>query len=915
MAEMNASEARQLYAARRRSLEHMGDSTRNLRMSFLQAAASQERIITGDGVEAPSDVCLLEKDYPGKTERVRVHPDRPVDLEKRKDREKIFELMKSYLSQDPNDIAQFIVNHIEYTLARFRSNFDEIAAYLATAYSVRDRLIEGWNDTQMYYKAHAKKFCFYLSIEYLPGRSLQNAINNMGLQDPYHAALNILGYELEDVYDMEQDGALGNGGLGRLASCFLDSMATLGLPAWGYGLRYKYGMFKQVIQNSEQVEMPDYWLGAGNPWEIQRLGRFYQVFFYGKSVRVWKDQKLISIWEPGEVVHAHAYDNPIPGYRIRNVTNLRLWESKPATEINLSSFNSGQYEGALQQKQEAEKITSVLYPNDSTYQGRILRLKQQYFLSSATLQDIVDRFKLYMGAAPMKELANAVAIQLNDTHPTISIVEMMRILVDIEGMEWDDAWSVTTKVFSYTNHTVLPEALEKWEVNIMEEVLPRHMEIIYLINHYFMEYLEKLYPGDSGLKGRLSIIEEEPVKKVRMAYLAVIACHKVNGVSVIHSDILQNTLFREFVAIWPRKFINVTNGVTPRRWVNQANMLLSNLISKTLGSDKWLTDFELIRELKKYASDREFQKNWWECRMANKRVLCAYVLENVHIVISPDALFDIQVKRIHEYKRQLLNLFGVIHRYLWLKSLSPREREKQVSRVHFIGGKAATGYYRAKLVIKLINQVAQVINSDPEIGSLLKLVFLPNYSISMAEILVGASDLSQHISKAGTEASGTSNMKFCMNGCLLLGTWDGANIEIAEEIGVENAFIFGTRVDELPSITSYCDIDDRLWKVMNTIVSNDFGYADEFKQLVDPIRHHYDQYLVAHDFPSYLEAQKRVDDLWTNKSQWIRQSILTCAGMGKFSSDNSVTQYARKIWDIEPQILPIITDQKLNRPV
>lgn len=907
-----ASEARQLYAARRRSLEHMGDSTRNLRMSFLQAATSQERIMVDRRSETPSDVCLLEKDYPGKTERTRIHQEQ----EKSRDREKIFEMMKSYLSKEPNDVAQFIVNHIEYTLARFRSNFDEIAAYLATAYSVRDRLIEGWNDTQMYYRAYAKKFCFYISIEYLPGRSLQNAINNMGLQDPYHAALKILGYELEDVYDMEQDSALGSGGLGRLASCFLDSMATLGLPAWGYGLRYKYGMFRQVIQNSEQVEMPDYWLGAGHPWEIQRLGRFYQVFFYGRSVKVWKDQRLINIWEPEEIVHAHAYDNPIPGYRIRNVTNLRLWESKPATEINLSSFNSGRYEDALQLKQEAEKITSVLYPNDSTHQGRVLRLKQQYFLCSATLQDIVDRFKIHMYGAPMRELGNAVAIQLNDTHPTISIAELMRILVDIEGLTWDEAWNTTTMVFSYTNHTVLPEALETWEVSIIDELLPRHMEIIYLINHLFMEFLEKRYPNDSEIKARMSIIEEGHVKRVRMAYLAVITCHKVNGVSGIHSEILKNTLFKDFVTLWPEKFTNVTNGVTPRRWVNQANMLLSNLISKTLGSDKWLAHFEQISELKKFADDREFQKDWWECRMANKRVLCAYVLENVRILISPNALFDVQVKRIHEYKRQLLNVFGVIHRYLQLKGLSPRERGKQVPRVHFIGGKAATGYHRAKLIIKLINQVAQVINSDPDTGPLLKLVFLPNYSISMAEILVGAADLSQHISKAGTEASGTSNMKFCMNGCLLLGTWDGANIEIAEEIGTENVFIFGTRVDEIPSTSSSCpDIDGRLWNVMNAIISNKFGYADEFKELVDPIRHHYDQYLVSHDFPSYLDAQKSVDELWVNKSQWIRKSILTCSGMGKFSSDNSIRQYAQKIWGIEPQVLPIISNPDLNRPV
>lgn len=891
---------------------HLKESSRDLRASFLKAATTAPRYLAKQ--RSSGSINLAEHSYaPVQQVHLRKSGAVPNAAQNANRTQRIFELMGSYLSSEPSEIEQNIVNHLEYTLARSRFNFDDSAAYHATAFSVRDRLIELWNDTQEYYIDHANKMVCYMSIEYLTGRSLQNAINNLGLNDPYHQALLTLGYDLENVYDMETDAALGNGGLGRLAACFLDSMASLDLPAWGYGLRYRYGMFKQSIVNGYQVETPDYWLGAGNPWEIPRLDKFYSVRFYGQAkAMALPNGNIIYQWDGGETIFAQAYDNPIPGYRTRNVINLRLWESKPAFELNFSSFNAGDYYNAIETKQKAEHITSVLYPNDSTLAGRELRLKQQYFFASATLQDIMDRHKRKY--ATFANFAQSVSIQLNDTHPSVSILELMRLLIDIEGMSWDNAWAITTQTFSYTNHTVLPEAMEKWEVDLFGNLLPRHLQILYEINFRFMQMLEAQYPGNDQKKRNLSIIEESTPKKIRMAYLAIIASHTVNGVAAIHSQILKESLFKEFAELWPEKFTNVTNGVTPRRWLDQSNPALSDLITSTLKTDKWLQDLRLLSELRNQINDESFLGAWHEAKISNKIRLAEYIESTTGIRVNHEALFDIQIKRIHEYKRQLLNVLGIIHRYQVLKEMTPAERRHQVPRVSIFGGKAAPGYLAAKTIIKLINQVAEVVNKDAETSEYLKVVFLANYNVSLAELVVPASDINQHISTAGTEASGTSNMKFALNGGLILGTMDGANIEIKGAIGDENIFTFGASAEEVERIRHEggCTIDIRLQQVLRAIHKGDFGLYHEFDNLIAPLWDGKDFYLVAYDFPAYLAAQSEIDKLWRDQTLWTKKSVLTTAGMAFFSSDRSIHQYAKNIWHIKPCPLPLPTSIKTN---
>lgn len=596
------------------------------------------------------------------------------------------------------------------------------------------------------------------------------------LTDTLLEGLADLGFRIEDVINQEHDAALGNGGLGRLAACFLDSMATLNYPAWGYGLRYRYGIFKQEIVNGYQVEIPDYWLD-NNPWEFPRHEITVDIQFYG-NVKKYQDEngKIIHSWEDGEVVQATAYDVPIPGYGTKTTNNLRLWSSKASSgEFDFQKFNAGDYESAVADQQNAETISAVLYPNDNLERGKELRLKQQYFWCAASLFDIVRRFKKTKRA--WNEFPEQIAIQLNDTHPTLAIVELQRILIDKEGLEWDEAWSIVTKTFSYTNHTVLPEALEKWSVPLLQNLLPRHLQIIYEVNLFFLQSVEKRFPKDRDILSRVSIIEESHPKMVRMAYLAIIGSHKVNGVAELHSDLLKTTLFKDFVEIYgPDRFMNVTNGITPRRWLHQANPRLSALIAEKLGSYDFLKDLTLLDKIEAFVDDKAFREEWSTIKRENKLRLAKHIKSTTGFDVNPNALFDVQVKRIHEYKRQQLNIFGVIHRYLSIKAMSDEEKKKVVPRVSIFGGKAAPGYWMAKTIIHLINKVAEVVNKDPEVGDLLKVIFIEDYNVSKAEIICPASDISEHISTAGTEGSGTSNMKFVLNGGLIIGTCDGANV-------------------------------------------------------------------------------------------------------------------------------------------
>lgn len=831
-----------------------------------------------------------------------------------------------------DDFQDRFIDHVETTLGRSLYNCDDLAAYEATSMSVRDNMIIDWNKTQQKLTTRDPKRVYYLSLEFLMGRALDNALINMDngdgntKQEPrkmIEGALDELGFRMEDVLDQEPDAGLGNGGLGRLAACFVDSMATENIPAWGYGLRYQYGIFSQKIINGYQVETPDYWLNFGNAWEIERNEVQIPVTFYGYVDREGKDTTTLqaSQWIGGERVLAVAYDFPVPGFKTSTVNNLRLWQARPTTEFDFAKFNNGDYKNSVSEQQRAESITAVLYPNDNFAQGKELRLKQQYFWCAASLHDIIRRFK--KSKRPWRELPDQVAIQLNDTHPTLAVVELQRVLVDLEKLDWHEAWDIVTKTFSYTNHTVMQEALEKWPVGLFGHLLPRHLEIIYDINWFFLQDVAKKFPKDVDLLSRISIIEESGERQIRMAFLAIVGSHKVNGVAELHSELIKTTIFKDFVKFFgPSKFTNVTNGITPRRWLKQANPKMAAVISDILKdpTEDYLLDMTKLTELAKYADDESFQNKWNDIKEYNKLRLADLIkhendgvdlLDREHI---SDTLFDIQVKRIHEYKRQQMNIFGVIHRYLAMKEMlkngaSLAEVEKRYPRkVSIFGGKSAPGYYMAKLIIKLINSVGEIVNNDKDIGDLLKVVFIAEYNVSKAEIIIPASDLSEHISTAGTEASGTSNMKFVMNGGLIIGTVDGANVEITREIGEDNIFLFGNlaeNVEDLRYNHQYHshDIPESLAKVLEYVESGTL-YPDnpnEFKPLVDSIKQHGDYYLVSDDFESYLTTQDLVDDVFHNqKKEWIKKSILSVANCGFFSSDRCIEEYADTIWNAEP---------------
>ncbi|VEU24113.1 DEKNAAC105454 [Brettanomyces naardenensis] len=806
-----------------------------------------------------------------------------------------------------DQLEEQFINHVETTLARSMYNCDNLAAYQALSSSIRDKLILHWNKTQQMHTLREVKRIYYLSLEFLMGRALDNAMINLGTKELCSKSIDELGFNLEDVLDIEPDAGLGNGGLGRLAACFIDSMSTGNYPGWGYGLRYNYGIFSQKIVDGYQVEAPDYWLKYGNPWEIPRFEIQIPVDFYGyvSTITDAKTGKVKKQWQGGEQVLAVAYDFPVPGYNTRNVNNLRLWSSQPTREFDFQKFNEGDYDSSVAQQQRAESITAVLYPNDNFYQGKELRLKQQYFWVAASLHDIVRRF--LKTKKKWSEFPDLVAIQLNDTHPTLAVVELQRILVDLEGLEWDAAWDIVTRTFGYTNHTVMQEALEKWPLDLFGNLLPRHLEIIYAINMNFLKMVAQKFPQDRDLPRNVSIIEESDPKNIRMANLAIIGSHKVNGVAELHSELIKTTIFKDFVKIYgAEKFTNVTNGITPRRWLKQANPELSDLIQAKLGSDEYLTNTIKLKELEKFISDPEFRRSWADIKFHNKQRLAKLIKKLTNIEVNPHNLFDVQVKRIHEYKRQQMNIFGVIYRYLQIKATPAAERAaKFYPRVSIIGGKAAPGYYAAKKIIKLVNSVAEVVNKDPEVGDLLKVVFIPDYNVSKAEIICPGSDISEHISTAGTEASGTSNMKFVLNGGLIIGTVDGANVEITREVGEDQIFLFGNLAEDVDELRQdhqigKLELPESLSLAFDAIEKGTFGPYEEYQSLVEAIKYHGDYYLVSDDFESYLEAQNSVDKEFRDTENWTKKSIICVANMGFFSSDRCIQEYAENIWNVEP---------------
>ena len=792
-------------------------------------------------------------------------------------------------------------SHLTYTVGKDALTATTRDWYSATAYATRDHLIGRWMETmRSYYECDAKRV-YYLSMEFLMGRTLMNAMLNLGVEPECRAALEAQGINLDSIREAEPDAALGNGGLGRLAACFLDSMATLQIPGYGYGIRYEYGMFSQGIENGQQVEHPDNWLRYSNPWEFARAEVLYHVKFHGHVIE-YSDEHGISrySWVDTDDVMAMAHDTPIPGYGNRTANNMRLWAAKATRDFDLGYFNEGNYIRAVEDKNQSENLSKVLYPDDTTKMGRELRLKQQYFFVCASLQDILYRYNKYHKT--FDALPDKVAIQLNDTHPSIAVAELMRILVDIHQLEWDKAWDITRRTFAYTNHTLMPEALETWPVALFESVLPRHLQIIYEINHRFLREVMHCHPGDNDLLRRVSIIGEDGERRVRMAHLAMVGSHKVNGVAAIHTELMKQTIFADFHMLYPDRIVNMTNGITPRRWLNQANPGLSALISSKIGKG-WVKNLSELKKLEQYAGDPAFCAAFVEVKRANKQRLASLVEQRLGLRISIDALFDVQIKRMHEYKRQLLNVLHLITLYNRI-----RHGADTVPRVALFGGKAAPGYVMAKRIIRLINDVADIVNNDPRVGDKLKIVFVPNYDVSTAEIMIPAADLSEQISTAGTEASGTGNMKLALNGALTVGTLDGANIEIRNEVGEENIFIFGLTTDEVDNLRAqgyrprdYYESNAELREVIDMIATGYFSpeEADRYQPIVDALLGS-DQYLLMADYASYVAAQDAVDRAYRNPQEWVRKAIINVANMGKFSSDRTIAEYAKTIWNTVP---------------
>lgn len=801
-----------------------------------------------------------------------------------------------------DDFREDIRQHLRYTLAKDEHSSTPWDNYRSVVLAVMDRLHDRWIETQQGYYNHDVKRVYYLSMEYLIGRLLDNMLISLGLQDVAAEAMEDIGLDYDEVRTAEWDAGLGNGGLGRLAACFLDSMATLGIPAVGYGIRYDYGIFYQSIENGYQIEKPDLWLRYGNPWDIVRPKIKYNIPFRGNT-RAFNDEdgNLRFVWENTEDALAVAYDTPVPGFKNDVVNNLRLWKATSPSSIDLKSFNQGQYIDAVRDTQLNENISRVLYPNDKVFVGQELRLKQEFFLVSASMQDILRRFS--KTETDWRKLPEKIAIQCNDTHPNLAIPELMRVLVDEENLSWELAWEITVNTMAYTNHTLMPEALEKWPVSLMRNLLPRHVQIIYEINRRFLQKVQADVGDDRGKISRMSIVGDGEDPVIHMASLGIVGSHKINGVAALHSDLLKKTLFRDFYEIYPERFTNKTNGITPRRWLRQCNRQLADLISGKIG-EEWITDLEELRKLEEHTSDSGFMNSFIEIKQKNKQNLADYIREKMSINVDPETIFDIQIKRIHEYKRQLMLTFYAIGQYNRLKA---DPNADVVPRTILVGGKAAPGYTMAKLFIKLMNDVADKINNDPEVNKKLKFIFLENYSVTLAEKMIPAADLSEQISTAGFEASGTGNMKFALNGALTIGTLDGANVEIREEVGDENIFIFGNTVEDVDKLRhegynpwDIYNSNDDLKQILDQLRDGFFNDDKELYQpIIDSLLHKGDYFLVLSDYQAYRETQDEVEKLYKNPEEWYRKALLNVARIGKFSSDRTIRDYAEEIWKVE----------------
>ena len=807
------------------------------------------------------------------------------------------------LGMDHQSISEGFRHYYSHTLGRDKNCKSTHYPYKALSLTIRDRLMERWKNTRYAYEDHDCKHTYYLSLEFLMGRALSNSILNLDLDEAVRESFYQMGLDLEEIADSEMDAGLGNGGLGRLAACFLDSCATLQLPVKGYGLRYEYGMFKQRIENGHQIEDTDHWLLDGNPWELERPEYTQRIKFGGYTEFRKDHQGEFKVhWSGTRDVLAIPYDIPIPGFHNDTVNTLRLWKAAATDEFDLEEFNSGSYTEAVEEKNSAEHITMVLYPNDSSENGKELRLRQQYFLASASLQDVIREW--LNNHDDFSQFAEKNCFQLNDTHPTVSVAEFMRLLMDEHDVPWDEAWSITCKTMAYTNHTLLPEALEKWSVHLFKHLLPRLLEIIYEINARFLKQVSMQWPGDTQRLKRMSIIEEGHVPQVRMAYLAIVGSFSVNGVAALHTKLLEKGLFNDFYQMWPKKFNNKTNGVTPRRWLAGCNPELRQLISETIGTD-WIKDLTQLKKLKKSVNKKNFRTQWQTIKQNNKKRLAELVKSQCDVEFNVNSLFDVQVKRIHEYKRQLLNILHVIHLYNRIKA---GETENWCNRCVLIGGKAAPGYAMAKRIIKLINNVADIVNNDPEVGDYLKVAFFPNYRVSAMEVICPGTDLSEQISTAGKEASGTGNMKFMMNGALTIGTLDGANIEIREEVGNENFFLFGLTAEEVENTRTHYDpvgIINRDKDFLNVINMLENGYFNQFEPglfdpIVETIKNPHDLWMTAADFRSYIDAQEQVSKAYLDQERWITMSILNSLSSSKFSTDRTMEEYNNDIWKMEP---------------
>lgn len=799
-------------------------------------------------------------------------------------------------------LALIVEHYLKYYLGKQVKEATKDDLFTALALAVREIAADGMFNTAARYEQEDPKRVFYLSVEYLIGRSLENNLHSLGLYDLLDDIDLDTKIPLREVLDAEYDPALGNGGLGRLAACFLDSMATLGIPGYGYGINYQFGLFKQYFENGYQKEKADSWFNSSSPWQIERADRACFVPIYGRIENRIENGKQVSYWVDMETLIGVPYDMPIVGYGGRTVNYLRLFSARSSDQLDIATFNEGGYIKAVEKKIKRETVSKVLYPSDASEAGKELRLVQQYFFVSCAINDIIRRFM--EKHIDFNLLPEKIAIQLNDTHPALAVAELMRVLIDTHGLPWDKAWDITTRTLAYTNHTLLPEALEKWPVPLFERVIPRHLQIIYLINMNLMNKVAKLYPGDTDKMSRMSIIEEGDVKKVRMANLAIVGSHSVNGVAALHSELIKKNLVPDFYQMWPKKFNNKTNGVTPRRWLLSANQALSDLISSKIGQS-WITKLDQLKRLEPFVNDKNFRREFWEVKSYNKERLAELIKARTNVIVDVESLFDVQAKRIHEYKRQLLNALNIIHQYF---SIVQDKKIPACPRTYILAGKAAPSYDTAKLIIKLFNNLAEIINVDKEASKYMKVVFIPDYKVSVAEKIFPAADLSEQISTAGFEASGTGNMKFALNGALTIGTLDGANIEIREEVGIDNFYLFGLTAEEVQKLKKsgkynpwdYYNNDQRIKRVLDAL-NSDFFCPEEpgiFKPLFQNLMYS-DYYMLLADMSSYIDTQDKISLDFVNKDEWIKKAILNVARMGKFSSDRTIAEYAKDIWNVK----------------